>query len=151
MHPAIELSEDERATLLERPLAMRFATCSPEGMPHVVPVWYLYRDGSVYFDTDADSVKVRNVISNGVAAGVVDTGDDYSELKGVMVQGEARVLEDPEWLQFVADGYTEKYWDGDMPTHVRERNETTEKVVVELTTSHETGWDFGKVSDKWKD
>lgn len=150
MHPAIEMDTDEREELLRQPLTIRFATCPPDGFPHVVPVWYVAdEDGPVYFDSDRNTAKVRNVEREGAAAGVVDTGDEYAELRGVLLQGTAEVLTDDDVKEFVVDRYAEKYWGGSVPSHVRDRNTRREKVVVQLNPLNVVTWDFSKVSDNW--
>lgn len=145
MHDSITMTEDERDAMLRRTIPMRFASRSPDGMPHVAPVWHAYIDGSVYFDTDEDSVKVRNVRETGVGAGVVDSGDGYSSLRGVLVQGEARVMEDEDERERVLRHNVEKWFDGEVPEFVRMRNESVDRAIVELSMDHVTSWDFGKV------
>ncbi len=139
------MTEEERDSLLEQTIPMRFATYSPDGMPHVSPVWHAYMDGSLYFDTDLESVKVRNVRETGVGAGVVDSGESYSDLKGVMVQGEARVIDDEDEREEVLLHNVDKWFDGDVPDFVRMRNDSVERVSVELEMDHVTTWDFSKV------
>jgi nitroimidazol reductase NimA-like FMN-containing flavoprotein (pyridoxamine 5'-phosphate oxidase superfamily) len=146
MHDAIEMTEDERDDLLERAIPMRFASYSDgSGMPHVAPVWHAYIDGTIYFDTDESSVKVRNVRETGVGAGVVDAGESYADLRGVLVQGEARVIEDEDEREKVLRHNVEKWFDGEVPEFVRARNESVERVSVALELDHVTTWDFSNV------
>lgn len=145
MHEAIEMTEEERDVLLRKAIPMRFATYSPDGMPHVSPVWHAYMDGTLYFDTDEASVKVRNVRETGVGAGVVDAGESYSDLRGVLVQGDARVIESEDEREEILLHNVDKWFDGEVPDFVRMRNESVERVSVELSMDHVTTWDFGKV------
>ena len=39
-------------------------TTRPDGRPHTVPVWGVWVDGAVYFGTDRDSRKARNILAN---------------------------------------------------------------------------------------
>jgi len=39
-----------------------FATVTPDNKPHVVPVFFTYKNGKVYVQTDRSSIKVRNVL-----------------------------------------------------------------------------------------
>jgi len=75
---------------------LRFASSRPGAPPHVVPVWHVHEpdDDAICFETDRDSVKVRYVEETGYAAGVADAGNSYSTLRGVLVRGEAEVIED---------------------------------------------------------
>lgn len=130
--------------MLAETIPMRFASYTEDGPPHVVPVWHAHIGDSIYFDTDRDSVKVRNVEETGVAAGVVDAGDTYASLRGVLVQGEASVADD-ETRRRVLQHNTDKWFDGEVPDFVQQRNAGVERVAVELQMDHMTTWDFRKV------
>ncbi len=145
MHSAITMTDEERDDMLESKIPMRFASYSEDGFPHVVPVWHAYMDGKLYFDTDKESVKVRNIKETGRGAGVVDKGSDYSELRGVLVQGECSVIEDEETREEILMHNLDKYFGGEIPEFVQQRNESVERVSVELSLDHITTWDFRKV------
>ena len=69
----------------------RFASVSPAGWPHVVPVMYAVDDaGSLEFDVDG--VKLRNIAAEPRAAMVVDA---MGPKRGIAIQGHA-VLVGPE-------------------------------------------------------
>jgi pyridoxamine 5'-phosphate oxidase family protein len=66
----------------------RFATVSPSGWPHVVPVMYAVDDdGALEFDVDG--VKLRNIQAEPRAAMVVDA---MGPKRGVAIQGHARLI-----------------------------------------------------------
>lgn len=132
----IALSEGARAELLEAAPAMRFATVDPDGLPHVVPVTFTEIDGTVYFETDADSVKTRNVAANGKAAGVVDQGAaEFSQHRGIMWRGDASVVEDRE---------TEKAVERALFGTVKSVSDAGrhERVKIALEPTREVSWDF---------
>ena len=82
------------ATLIEQERVCRVATANPAGIPHVVPVCHVLADGKLYFGSAADAKKVVNLKANPRAAVTVDLySDAWAHLKGVMVQGTARLLE----------------------------------------------------------
>jgi nitroimidazol reductase NimA-like FMN-containing flavoprotein (pyridoxamine 5'-phosphate oxidase superfamily) len=71
----------------------RLATLGPNGQPHCVPICPLLLDGRLYVGTDADTAKVRHVQARPRVALVFDDyTDDWAHLRGVMVEGEARVV-----------------------------------------------------------
>ncbi|MDY7083455.1 MAG: pyridoxamine 5'-phosphate oxidase family protein [Halobacteria archaeon] len=141
----LEMSDEVREETIARPEPMRFATYEPDGFPHVVPVWHVKLDDSLYFDTDKDSVKVRNVKKTGKGAGVMDAGTGYAELRGVLVQGEASLVEDEDTRSEVMLEVAEKFVDGEIPDFVRERNKSVERTTIELSIDHVTTWDFRNV------
>ena len=66
----------------------RFATVSPSGWPHVVPVMYSVDDeGALEFDVDG--VKLRNILAEPRAAMVVDA---MGPKRGVAIQGRASLI-----------------------------------------------------------
>lgn len=69
----------------------RLATICADGLPHVVPVCYIYRSGGLWMATDYETRKYRNLLSNNKAALVVDAG--YDSNRGILVQGRARIYE----------------------------------------------------------
>jgi len=66
----------------------RFATASPSGWPHVMPVMYSVDDeGALEFDVDG--VKLRNIQAEPRAAMVVDA---MGPRRGVAIQGQATLI-----------------------------------------------------------
>ena len=66
----------------------RFATVSPTGWPHVMPVMYSVDDeGALEFDVDG--VKLRNIEAEPRAAMVVDA---MGPKRGVAIQGRASLI-----------------------------------------------------------
>lgn len=61
-----------------------------DGFPHVVPVRFCWDGKYIYLTTGFGSKKHRNLQENPKAAIVVD---DFSTRSGVLVQGEAEVIE----------------------------------------------------------
>ena len=66
----------------------RFATVSPSGWPHVMPVMYSVDDeGALEFDVDG--VKLQNIQAEPRAAMVVDA---MGPRRGVAIQGQATLI-----------------------------------------------------------
>jgi general stress protein 26 len=84
----MEFSSEEERFLEENELG-RLATICPDGMPHVVPVCYVYRSGSLWVATDYDTRKYRNIMSNAKVAFLVDVGFDSN--RGMLIQGNAKI------------------------------------------------------------
>lgn len=135
----IALTEAEKRDLFESSPVARFATVGPNDLPHVVPVTFAIVDGQLCFETDADSVKVKNVKRTGTAAAVVDAGeDDYAHHRGVQWRGDARVVDDESFVEDI-----ERALFGTVKT-IRE-DAGHERVKVALDPRREVSWDFRKV------
>ena len=71
----------------------RFATASKDGMPHVVPVSYIWDEGSAYIVTDYGTRKLKNLRENRKAAILVDSGGTR---KLILVSGPVEIIEKGE-------------------------------------------------------
>ena len=72
----------------------RVATAGSSGVPHVVPVCHVMAGGKVYFASGDDARKVKNLQDNPRVTVTVDLySDHWGTLKGVMIQGRARLIE----------------------------------------------------------
>jgi PPOX class probable F420-dependent enzyme len=136
----IALTDEEKADLFAEADVARFATVGDDGLPHVVPVTFAVVDGDLCFETDADSIKVRNVEQTGKAAAVVDAGEhDYSQHRGVQWRGSARVVEDEDT---VAD--IERALFGAVKPQSFRQEGRHQRVKIALTPEREVSWDFRK-------
>ncbi|WP_049566022.1 pyridoxamine 5'-phosphate oxidase family protein [Nonomuraea sp. SBT364] len=91
----IAMPDDEVTALLERARKLQLATINPDGTPHLVTMFYGLDKGRITFWTYAKSQKARNLARDPRVSCLVETGDDYADLRGVLVYGEAARLDDP--------------------------------------------------------
>jgi PPOX class probable F420-dependent enzyme len=70
----------------------KIATASPDGVPHVAPVWFVLDGEHIVFTTGWDSVKGRNLRANPRAALTVDIED--FPFTFVLVRGAATIERD---------------------------------------------------------
>jgi PPOX class probable F420-dependent enzyme len=113
------------------------ATASASGVPHLVPVCHVLLDGKLYFASDADARKVRNLKANPRVAVTVDLySDDWSNLKGVLVQGTTRFVDKGPRFRKLRRLLYEKY-----PQYPDEAAlHEAEVVIVEVTPAHVFSW-----------
>jgi PPOX class probable F420-dependent enzyme len=115
----------------------RVATADRDGQPHLVPVCHVMVGEKIYFGSGNDAGKVQNLRQNPRLALTVDLySDDWTHLKGVMVQGTATLIErGPRFQQARARLY-EKY-----PQYSEEAAlATSDSVIVEVTPTHVFTW-----------
>lgn len=104
----MRFNNDEERFLKENEVG-RLATICTNGLPHVVPVCYIYRSGDLWVATDYETKKYRNILSNKKVALVVDAG--YDSNRGMLVQGRARIYErGPEFRRTYAVFYKKFNW-----------------------------------------
>jgi len=127
------------AKLVARERVCRVATVGRAGAPHVVPVCHVLVDGKLYFASDADARKTTNLRANPRLAVTVDLyAEDWSNLKGVMIQGRAAFVERGPRYRKIRRLLYEKY-----PQYPDEAAlEEGEALIVEVTPRHVFSWGF---------
>jgi hypothetical protein len=80
----IRMSDEEAAAFLAEQRTVICATNGADGFPHLMPLWYVVRDGRLWSWTYAASQKVRNLERDARATIQVEAGTRYEQLRGVM-------------------------------------------------------------------
>jgi PPOX class probable F420-dependent enzyme len=93
------MSSAEIDTFLNGVHLARVATVRPNGRPHVAPVWYLWEDGTFYFETSRSAVKAKNLRSNPNIAITVDVSEGGLRLRYVILEGPATLIENKETVR----------------------------------------------------
>src|SRR6187200_1829959 len=108
----IALSEAERRQLIDSERIVAVASFGPRGWPHVMPLWYVPRDGEIWIYTYAKSQKVRNLERDPRATLMIETGHSYLELRGVEIEAEAEIHRALETVLSLAKEVTVRYSSG---------------------------------------
>ena len=104
------MSPEEVAGFLDEQRVVTCATLGRDGWPHLMPLWYVLREGEVWAWTYAKSQKVVNVRRDPRATVLVATGEKYEELKGVSITGTATVVDDLDEVLAFGERVYAKYW-----------------------------------------
>jgi PPOX class probable F420-dependent enzyme len=123
--------------LIARERVCRVATTGADGTPHVVPVCHVLAGDKIYFGSGDDARKVANLRANPRIALAIDLySDDWSQLRGVMVQGTATLIERGPRFKAARDRLYEKY-----PQYPEDAAlATSDSVIVEVTPTHVFTW-----------
>ena len=98
------------ADLIRLERVCRVATAGAGGLPHVVPVCHVLAGDKLYFGSGDDGRKVLNLRENPQLAVTVDIYTEaWSQLRGVMLQGRARLIERGPAFRRIRDRLYEKY------------------------------------------
>jgi nitroimidazol reductase NimA-like FMN-containing flavoprotein (pyridoxamine 5'-phosphate oxidase superfamily) len=92
----ISLTESEVADLLAEARNLQVATNGADGFPHVTTLWFHMSEGMVTFRSFTKSQRVVNLTRDPKLTVLAETGTEYEELRGVMIQGIARMSTDPD-------------------------------------------------------
>src|SRR6266567_4214754 len=90
----IQLTPDEQAAFLREHRKAALATTDKDGFPHIVAMNFYVEDGAFYMTSYGKAQKVVNILRNPKVALMVEAGDEYAELRGVMIRGRCEILED---------------------------------------------------------
>ena len=115
----------------------RIATAGPGGTPHLVPVCHVLQGGKLYLASGKRGRKVRNVLANPrLTLTVDDYAEDWAALRGVMVQGRARVVERGPRFRRIRRLLYRKYWQYATDAALSE----SDSVIIEMTPTHIFTW-----------
>lgn len=128
----------EEREFVETARVARLATVTGDGAPHNVPICPLFEKGHIYLATDRATAKVQNIASNPRVALVFDDyTEDWRRLRGVLVEGEARIATRGAFRRVRARLYR-KYPQYESIAPLDER----ESVALEVTPSRKVSWGF---------
>jgi PPOX class probable F420-dependent enzyme len=142
----IELSEQEVAAFLLEQRVVVCASNGPRGWPHLMPLWYVIRGADVWAWTYAKSQKVRNLERDPRATLQIETGDEYHELRGVMIEARTEIHRDTELVAGLGAELFERYGQGagaDVMDVIRAQ--AAKRVALRFIAERTASWDHRKL------
>jgi Pyridoxamine 5'-phosphate oxidase len=91
----VAMTGAETHELLASQHKVQLATNGNDGFPHLVTMYYALIDGQITFWTYRRSQKAKNLERDPRISCLVETGEQYFDLRGVLIQGVARRIEVP--------------------------------------------------------
>jgi nitroimidazol reductase NimA-like FMN-containing flavoprotein (pyridoxamine 5'-phosphate oxidase superfamily) len=138
----LRMTDGELGRFLAEERVLRLAVVDEEGWPHVVPLWFVWRDGRFWVD-NLDRSKRTRLLEAGAKAGlVVDAGEHYGELRGASCRITARFVDDAEDTVAVRADFARKYLGSDEPMPLMRSHTWLELTPVDAVAS----WDFAKMA-----
>ena len=105
----ISLTEAELSEFLESGHTLQVASIDADGYPHLAPMWYVVRDGKITFRSFMKSQKIVNLRRNPKLSVLLESGESYDELKGVMIRGTATLIDDRATVLAIYGAIAAKY------------------------------------------
>jgi PPOX class probable F420-dependent enzyme len=138
---AIAMTPEEVAAFLAEQRTLVCATIGRDGWPHLMPLWYLVRDGECWAWTYAKSQKVRNLERDPRCTLQVEAGERYDELRGVMLRCTCRLHRDLDTVAGVGSDLAERY-----AAH-REAmlRQAPKRVAMQFAVRDIASWDHSKL------
>ena len=145
----IKLTDEEQDELIESERIVVVSSLGPRGWPHVMPLWYVPRDGDVWIWTYAKSQKVKNLERDPRATLLIETGNDYTELRGVQIEAEAELIRDLDRIVDYAKEMTIRYSDGiesvEGDAAAGLRAQAPKRVAIHFHSERVASWDHRKL------
>jgi PPOX class probable F420-dependent enzyme len=143
----IEMTAAEVAAFLDEQRTVICATNGRDGWPHLMPLWYLVRDGEVWAWTYAKSQKVRNLERDARATLQVEAGEQYQELRGVMIEAETVIHRDLAAVTEFGLALFGRYAGGGRGDGFEEavRAQAAKRVALQFVPRRTASWDHAKL------
>jgi PPOX class probable F420-dependent enzyme len=149
----IKLSPDEQRELVETERVVIVSSVGPRGWPHLMPLWYVPRDGELWIWTYAKSQKVRNLERDPRATLLVETGYEYTELRGVMIEAEAEIHRDLETVSEFGKQLTVRYSEGiesvEGDAAAALQAQAAKRVAIHFHPRRTATWDHRKLGGRY--
>jgi PPOX class probable F420-dependent enzyme len=149
----IQLSEAELAELLETERVAVVSSNGPRGFPHSMPLWFVPRGDEVWIWTYAKSQKVRNLERDPRATVLVETGREYGELRGAMIEAEAEIHRDFETVIGFAEELTVRYAEGidsvEGDARAALEAQAPKRVAIHFKPQRVATWDHRKLGGRY--
>ena len=145
----ITLSEEEQRELLDSERVVVVGSHGPRGFPHLMPLWYVVRDGEVWIWTYAKSQKVKNLERDPRCTLLIETGHEYTDLKGVQIEAEAEIVRDtPQVVEFAKE-LTVRYSEGidsvEGDAAAALEAQAPKRVAIHFVPKRVASWDHSKL------
>jgi Pyridoxamine 5'-phosphate oxidase len=157
----IKMTAEEAEAFLSQERTMTCATEGPRGWPHLMPLWYVPRappagaaGPRLWAWTYAASQKVRNLERDPRASLQVEAGEDYAQLRGVMIECEVVIHREEAVVRALGEEIFARYAvpPGQLPAErlapevtAMVQAQAAKRVGLEFVERRRTSWDHRKL------
>jgi general stress protein 26 len=145
----IKMSEEEVLAFLDAEKTLICATAGKDGWPHLMPLWYVMREGELWAWTYAASQKVRNLERDARATVQVEAGTEYQELRGVMLKTEVQLDTDTDTVAALGLEILSRYTPGlqaDDDVRAGVAKQAAKRVALRFVERSRATWDHRKLA-----
>lgn len=142
----IRMSDAEVEEFLSGRHTMNVASFNHDGTIHLVAMWYAVVDGDPVFWTFGKSQKIRNLQRDPRITLLVETGDEYAELMGVEMVGQAEVITTHDDIMAIGEAVYVRYF-GEINDEIRPFVHATgaKRFGVRIKVDNVVSWDHRKL------
>lgn len=103
------MTAEEVTAFLNDASILQVATIGRDGAPHLAPLWFVMEGDTVVFRSFTRSQKIVNLQRDPRLTVLAEDGDAYARLRGVMIKGLARLVDDPAYVLALYGRLAAKY------------------------------------------
>ena len=145
----LSMTKTETWAFIKSHYKMVLCTLDSFGFPHASPIWFVVINDKIYFRAQPYKKKIKNILTRPQVCGVIEDGEKYTELRGVMIRGLTKVVDTDKALRkHVFDLLAEKYSSvrntHRFPKTWQETYGKEHRVVVEFKPTDLVSWDNRK-------
>src|SRR5215475_1915726 len=144
----IQLSPEEQAAFFRERKKAALATIDKHGFPHVVAMNYFAHDGAFYMTSYGKAQKVVNIRRNPKVALMMESGDAYAELRGVMIRGRCEVIEGEDAVKAAFEARAQAQANPS-PVQAGALAGAPKRVVLKIVPDKIVSWDHRKLGGKY--
>ena len=134
-----QMSEQDK--FLRKQKILHLASVDKNGMPHIIPVWYLYSGKKIYIGTNTKTRKAKNVKSHKKVSFCVDVGVNAPNIFGVMGKGNAKLITNKKKVSTLAKRILLRYFKTLNKKSAKEILDDTD-CVIEITPKEYSIWKY---------
>ena len=150
----IQLTDDEIRDYLATERTLIIVSNGHNGYPHAMPMWFWVDGGGcLYCSTFGKSQKVMNWRRDPKATLLVESGEEYAKLKGVLIYATTEIIDDPEQVvdAMVDVNVGDRELSAEELAKLREEvaPRANKRVLLKFTPERYVTWDHAKLGGRY--
>ncbi len=148
---SIALTSEEQKHIIEDGWTLQVASNGPKGFPHLVAMWYAVIEGEIHFTTFRKSQKILNLRRNPKLTVMLEAGRLYNELRGLVIEGDAELIDDLQYTARVMSLVGNKYQGMPIRTETPEAalGPAAKRTTVRIHPVRIFSWDHSKLGGQY--
>jgi nitroimidazol reductase NimA-like FMN-containing flavoprotein (pyridoxamine 5'-phosphate oxidase superfamily) len=138
----VKLTKEEAHEFLDsRPGWLVLTSIGRDGFPHSVPIGYFRLGDEIYAGGRLSTQRATNIARNAKVSALIETGDSMQNIKGLMIQGEASLVTEPDAVLALMReaGRRRGMKDDQLPTEPRPG-----VAYIKITPRRYISWDYSR-------
>ena len=120
---------------------LHLASVNKTGMPHIVPVWYMYVNKKILIGTNTKTEKAKNLKNHKKVSFCVDVGIHAPKIFGVMGKGNAKLIKEKTTVSRIAKKILLRYFKDLKTKSAKEILDDTD-CIIEITPKEFSVWKY---------